>query len=288
MNFLDAHNHLHDARLAPYRTEILAELADLPVTQAVVNGTRENDWDAVTTFAREQDFVVPSFGLHPWHIADRSPDWLEKLRGALTEHPNAGVGEIGLDRWIEGHDLAAQTEVFLPQLALATELNRPATIHCLKAWGALEELLRAHPVPARGFLLHAYGGPAEMIAGFVALGGYFSFNAYFLDERKARQREVFRHIPADRLLVETDAPDMRPPAERDTHPLRDVEGQPINHPGNIALAYQSLAEIRATPVEALASEVAENFGRLFGAATTVPPARSGAQSRLPPPTQTPR
>ena len=168
MKYLDAHNHLHDARFDPDRPEILAQLARLPVERAVVNGTRENDWDAVATLAHAQPFVLPSFGLHPWYIADRTPRWLEDLRARLTEHPTAGVGEIGLDRWIEGHDLAAQTEVFLPQLALAAELNRPATLHCLRAWGALEELLRQHPIPTRGFLLHAYSGPMEMVAGFAA------------------------------------------------------------------------------------------------------------------------
>ncbi|MDR3403092.1 MAG: TatD family hydrolase [Chthoniobacter sp.] len=265
MKFLDAHNHLHDARLAPHRPAILKQLARLPLERAVVNGTREDDWDAVATLSREQSFVLPSFGLHPWYVAARTPHWLEKLRAHLESHPHAGVGEIGLDRWIEGHDAELQREVFLPQLALATELNRPVTIHCLRAWGALDELLRTHPLPQRGFLIHAYGGPQEMVAGFAALGGYFSFNAYFLQERKTRQREVFRHVPADRLLVETDAPDMRPPEELITFPLHDAEGHPINHPAHIALAYERLAETRGVPPETLSTQVAENFARLFGA-----------------------
>jgi len=277
MKFLDAHNHLHDARLAPHRAAILEQLAQLPIERAVVNGTREDDWDAVATLSREQPFapclpqavslrsaVIPSFGLHPWHVASRTPDWLDKLRAQLESHPNAGVGEIGLDRWIEGHDPKLQNEIFLPQLALAAELNRPTTIHCLRAWGALDELLRAHPLPKRGFLLHAYGGPQEMVAGFAKLGAYFSFNAYFLHERKARQREVFRHIPAERLLVETDAPDMHPPDEFTTFPLHSADGKSLNHPAHIALAYKHLAEIRGTPVEALANQVAENFACLFG------------------------
>ena len=70
-----------------------------------------------------------------------------------------------------------------------------------------------------------------MVAGFAKLGGYFSFNAYFLHERKSRQREVFRHIPADRLLIETDAPDMGPPEERATFPLKDGEGRAVYHVG---------------------------------------------------------
>lgn len=264
MRYLDAHNHLHDARLAPFRPAILEQLAGLPIEGAVVNGTREDDWEAVVALTREQPFVIPSFGLHPWYIASRTPQWLEKLRVLLVAHPNAGVGEIGLDRWIEGHDPKVQAEAFLPQLALAAEFNRPVTIHCLQAWGALDELLRAHPLPERGFLIHAYGGPQEMITGFAKLGAYFSFNAYFLHTRKSRQREVFRHIPANRLLVETDAPDMLPPEQFIRFPLHDPAGKAVNHPAHIGLAYEALAEIRDVPAESLVKQVADNFARLFG------------------------
>jgi TatD DNase family protein len=267
MNLLDAHNHLHDARLAPQRAAILAELKRLRVTRAVVNGTREEDWDAVAALSREQSFVVPSFGLHPWYVDSRTPGWLDKLRALLEAHPDAGVGEIGLDRWIEAHDPKVQAEVLVPQLALAAELNRPATIHCLRAWGALDEILRAHALPKCGFLIHAYGGPQEMVEGFAGLGAYFSFNAYFLHEGKERQREVFRHIPVERLLVETDAPDMRPPEEMDGYKIRDEQGQPINHPGHIGMTYRSLAEIRGVPVDTLAGQVTANFARLFGGET---------------------
>lgn len=268
MKLLDAHNHLHDARLEPHRAEICAELARLGVARAVVNGTQENDWAAVAELARQQRWVVPSFGLHPWYVGERAVGWLEGLRAQLAAHPKAGVGEIGLDRWIERHDDAAQAEVFTAQLALAAELNRPATIHCIQAWGALAETLRTQARPACGFLIHAYGGSLEMMREFAALGGYFSFNAYFLHERKAAQREIFRQIPLDRLLVETDAPAMPPPDERNAYPLRAADGEMLNHPANLALAYAALAELRGSPIEALAVQVEENFGRLFGSSET--------------------
>jgi TatD DNase family protein len=263
VRLFDAHNHLHDARLPPHRETILAELARIGLERAVVNGTREEDWDAVTELAATNESVISSYGLHPWHVAARSPHWLERLRALLVAHPHAGVGEIGLDRWIEGHDLAVQTEVCAAQLALATELNRPATLHCIRAWGPLRDLLRSQPLPKCGFLLHAYGGPQEMVAGFVKLGAYFSFSPYFLHERKAAQREVFRHLPADRILVETDAPDLRPPDERNPRPLLDEQDEPINHPANIDLAHHTLAELRGITPEALAGQIAENFARLF-------------------------
>lgn len=263
MKLFDAHNHFHDARLAPHRDEILAALAPLDVAAAVVNGTSESDWDAVAKLAREREWVVPAFGLHPWFVAGRSPSWLDNLKRRLDADPAAGVGEIGLDRWIEGHDLDDQREVLTAQFALAAEQNCPATIHCVQAWGALDEVLRHAAAPARGFLLHAFGGSVEMMRTFAERGAYFSFSPYFLHPRKAEQREVFRRIPVERLLVETDAPDLRPPDERNLHPLHDSAGNALNHPANLEVAYAGLAEIRGMKIGRLAECVAANFARLF-------------------------
>jgi len=261
---LDAHNHLHDSRLLRWRSEIIGELPRLDIGRAVVNGTREDDWAQVASLAAEHRWVIPSFGLHPWHVNNRSPAWRENLTQALDAHGGAGVGEIGLDRWIEGNDPAAQAECFRWQLDLAATRNLPATIHCVRAWGALWDILRDTAVPARGFLLHAYGGPVEMVKGFIGRGAYFSFSPYFLHERKSPQRDIFRQLPADRLLVETDAPDLAPPPERNPRPLLSEDGKILNHPANLVLAYDALGEIRRMSREELATQVAGNFGRLFG------------------------
>lgn len=264
MIYIDAHNHLQDQRLAPFLAEILPGLASMGLAAAVVNGTRESDWNSVAVLAGQHTWVIPSFGLHPWHVATHSPAWKEQLAGYLDDFPKAAIGEAGLDRWIEGHDLPLQEEIFAAHLDLAQEFNRPLTIHCLKAWGALWDLLRARPAPPRGFLLHSYGGPAEMVHGFVRQGAYFSFSPAFLAPRKRGVREIFRQIPLERLLLETDAPDMRPPAEQNPHPLADADThEPLNDPRNIQLAYEALAGLRDISPEILAIHVQENFARLF-------------------------
>ena len=259
----DAHNHLHDARLLPWRAEMIAELPSLGVRAAIVNGTREDDWADIASLAAATPWVLPSFGLHPWYVNARGPAWREALIHFLDAHPGAGVGEIGLDRWIEGHDPVAQAECFRWQLGIATERDLPATIHCIRAWGALWDIIREGAMPPHGFLLHAYGGPAEMVAGFLDRGAYFSFSPYFLHERKSAQREIFKRLPADRLLVETDAPDLAPPPERNPRPLSGADGKPLNHPGNLLVSYDALAEIRGIPRGELATQVAENFVRFF-------------------------
>jgi TatD DNase family protein len=282
--FFDAHNHLAAPSLAPHLPQVLADLTAAGVTHAVVNGTEESDWSTVAALCAAvaqpsprppQLSLLPSYGLHPWDVGNRSPAWLETLRSHLVSDPRAAIGEIGLDRWmldrarpddprlagLRRAPLDEQVTVFKSQLDLAVTLDRPATIHCIDAFGLLLETLRSVPLPPRGFLLHAYSGSVELVAPFAALGAYFSFNAAYLAPRHARLRELFRQIPLDRLLVETDAPAMlAPPA----HAPHAIAGAPaLNHPANLAASYAALADLRALALAELTPRVATNFNRLF-------------------------
>lgn len=265
MKLYDAHNHLQDDRFAGRQAELLAACEQAGVVRMVVNGACEADWLRVLALARQNRIVLASFGYHPWYLHERTPDWLARLEWFLDQIPSA-VGEIGLDRWKPGLPYEPQEEAFLAQLGLAARRNLPASIHCLHAWGRLQDLLRDHPRPARGFVLHSFGGPKEMIPALAGLGAYFSFPGYFLHERKARQQEAFRQVPLDRLLIETDAPDQTPPADQVLYPLPPVDppGQPLNHPANLTAIYHGLAAILPEKVEVLAAQVEENFRRLFG------------------------
>lgn len=279
----DAHNHLQDDALAPHLARITAAWPALAGTSGriVVNGTHPSDWPRVTTLCATHPFLVPAYGIHPWDSGiPRPDDWLALLADLLDADPHATVGEIGLDRWmldsarpddprlagVPRASIDVQIATFLPQLALAAARNRAASIHCLQAFGELLPLLRHHSLPARGFLLHAYGGPTDLVDELVHLGAYFSFNPAFLDPRKTARQEPFKHIPLDRLLCETDAPAMLPPQTWRTHKLPPAaDGSPVNHPGNIEAAYAGLAALRGMDVPALSARLAENFTRLFGA-----------------------
>ena len=264
LRYYDAHNHLQDERLGGDPAAIVAAAAGVGVVRMVVNGSCESDWPAVQALARQHPLVVPSFGIHPWYVHERTPNWLNTLTRFLYETPGAVIGEIGLDRWKPDLAYSGQEDVFKAQLQLAAERNLPVSIHCLKAWGRLHDLLRDGPRPARGFLLHSYGGPAEMVTPLARLGAYFSFPGYFIHERKTRQREAFRAVPSDRLLVETDAPDQLPPTDRVLVPLADpATGQPVNHPANLPAVYAFLADFLGEPVESLAARVERIFQRLF-------------------------
>ena len=262
MVLIDAHNHLQHERLSASLDTILAECERIGVRRAVVNGTHPRDWPRVAALAERCSWVVPSFGVHPWYIDDLPSGYLATLAELLDRVPSV-VGEIGIDHWKEGVDRGRQEEIFLAQLSIARERNLPVTIHGLKAWERLLELLRAYGVPTKGFLLHSYSGSRELVGPFVELGGYFSVAPAFFAPQRAKKLEGFRHIPVDRILPETDAPDQGPSMDRDLY--RDAGSIGLNHPGNIRMVYARLADVLGMSEDEIVERMLANFTRLFGA-----------------------
>jgi TatD DNase family protein len=263
--YIDAHNHLQATSLEPFLGQVVSVCEDLGVTRMMVNGITEKDWDRVNELANEHAFVTPNFGLHPWYLKEKQSGWEERLEQRLKANPKAHVGEVGLDLWMPDPDLSAQIETLRRSLQIAERHHRAITIHCLKAWERLLDLLCSEHLPSRGFLLHAYSGPLELIEPFAELGAYFSFSGYFLNPGKEERLRRFSKIPLDRLLAETDAPSMPLP---DSHAEFQLPTAPdreaINHPGNIGAVYASLSALRKVDLSDLVQLCAENTNRLFG------------------------
>ena len=278
MKLYDAHNHLQSEALLPQIEQIAADLTSEEIAGAVVNGTTPDDWSAVSALASRFTWVVPSYGIHPWDCGNRPADWQGRLESRIASEPRAQIGEIGIDRWmldrakpddprlagLRRASLDEQLEVFICQLEIAAVQGRAASIHCIDAWGILLDALKSVHRPDQGFLLHAYAGPVEMVKPFADLGAYFSFNGSYLDPKRANQREIFKTVPLDRLLIETDAPSMPLQSEwlRYELPIQP-DGKPTNHPANIAGVYAGLADFLGQPFDQLAKQVEQNFTRLF-------------------------
>ena len=194
VNWTDSHNHLQF--FPPEEVaKTVAAMAAAGVGRAVVNATSEADWETVAALAeRWPERLVPAFGVHPWRAAEVADGWQKRLREMLERHPLASVGECGLDRRVAG-----QRAVFEDQLRLARELGRPVTIHCVQAWGELWDALSA-VTPSGNFLMHGYGGSLEFARRLVPLGAYFSFSPIL----GGRALSVFKQLPRERLLVESD------------------------------------------------------------------------------------
>ncbi|MFC5049828.1 TatD family hydrolase [Rubritalea spongiae] len=259
-SYQDAHLHLQDPRLTHDLTGIIAEVKAQSINALVVNGTSPEDWNAVTELSETYpQLIIPSYGLHPWKTPFHLNAWKEQLTQLINENPKACIGECGLDKWMHNPNINAQCDAFHFQLGLAERYNRPISIHVLKAWAPLLDSLNSHKIPQRGFMLHGYGGSKETARQLVKLGAYFSFSGYFLQQRKQNVQEAFRYIPLDRILIETDAPDMCAPEQWITHPLTEK----TNHPANLVATARGLASLLAMDFAELSNQLEANFTRFF-------------------------
>ncbi len=254
----DAHLHLQDIRFLGI-DPVIEAMIKTGVSRCIVNGTSPEDWEVVEKlYSDYTELVIPSYGLHPWNIPCRDDGLKNQLTELVKKSSLPCIGECGLDRWMNNHDKEAQEDAFLFQLELARQLNASISIHILMAWGWFMDILRNNEFPERGFLLHSYNGPKELLAELIDRGAYFSFSGYYLHERKVKQQEVFKEIPLDRLLVETDAPDMLPPQHVITHPMGE-----LNHPANLPSIATHLAELLGLDFKTLDNQLDRNFSDFF-------------------------
>lgn len=249
--FFDTHCHMQDSRFGTELGGVLDRACQQGVTHMVCCSTREEDWERVLDLSRQHTAILPMLGLHPWYAHEAQPGWLERLETLLQNKP-AGLGECGLDFALNNPDRPLQEAVFRRQLRLAVKLNRPLSIHCRRAWEPLATLAREEGLPPAGAVVHAFSGSAEVARELQALGFHLSFSCSLANPANHRGAKAVQAAAEDRLLFETDAPDLPP-----------IPGT-INEPANIHLVIEAAARVRGTDLEATATLAYRNSERIFG------------------------
>jgi TatD DNase family protein len=257
----DAHVHLQDYEPGTDIPIIIKQANDAGVTHLICNGTDVNDWVDVKAFADANPCVIPCFGVHPWFIPD-DIDWVSLLE-EYTEKMPCGIGEIGLDRLRKPFNKTRQEDAFRAQLDIARRYNRPAMIHCVKAWGWLMDiLLNEQSLPA-GIMIHSFAGSVELIKILIQMGAYFSFSGKALFSNNKSAHKALRAVPLDRLLIESDAPNMIPPEGYRTFTVPFSDGGLYNHPGNLPVILEGIAVLLDIDPELLKEIIWDNSLRFF-------------------------
>jgi TatD DNase family protein len=255
----DSHNHLQSLRFGQPAAGLIAAMKHVGVTGCMVNATQEADWGNVQVLAEQfPDFVRPAYGVHPWFADTVAEGWEERLRKLLLENEHATVGEVGVDGWVNAPSMETQRVVFAKQVAIAAELDRVMTVHCLKAWDELFGLMDETDAWPEKFLMHSFGGSIEVAERLLKRGAWFSFSGYFLQSRKQKVLEVFKRLPKDRILLETDAPEMAPPLELMVFP---IDGD-LNHPANLRAIAKAFGKAMGSEILEQVSENSKRFWNL--------------------------
>lgn len=258
MRLYDTHCHLQASVLQALGPGLYDRARDAGVTGFIVMATEPGDWDDVAALADTTPSVLPAFGVHPWYLPEgTSDDWLGSLEARLRARPQAWVGEIGLDR-TAGPPLVLQEAAFEPQLALAGRLGRPASLHCRRTWDRLGWYLARRPHPEVPVVLHSFGGSVDVARQFLGYNAWFSFSGALTRTRNARLPEVVKFLPRDRVLIETDSPDLLPQDLWRTAPHRP------NEPAHLVEILARLASLWGLDTESAAALLEENTKKLTG------------------------
>lgn len=252
MQLFDSHCHLQDERIYADIDGIIKRAAESGVAAYLCNGSCAGDWQAVYQIFRNRSNVFPAFGLHPWYVDGAPADWFQQLEHYLESTPSI-VGEIGLDLMFKKKSkIENQETAFRKQMELAARLKRPVSIHCLKAWHILQPILKEYSDAGIPIQLHSYNGGPGPVDALVELGCYFSFSGSLTRTRNKKAHQSIGIIPLERIMFETDAPDI--PLEIDGH----IDNSVPNEPANLGRVIGFAAQLLNMDEEELARQVWEN------------------------------
>lgn len=262
IGLFDSHLHLQDYEPGTNIGLIIQQAANAGVTNLVCNGTEENDWSEVLHMNQSYSQVIPCLGLHPWFAASATAGWEDKLETYIA-NSSAGVGEIGLDRLRKPFHADIQEHAFIVQLDMAYRYKRPAMIHCVRSWGWMLDILRSRPALPDGILIHSYAGSTDMIQPLYHMGAYFSFSGNILADGHQHAKAAIKAVPKDRLLIETDSPNMIPPSSYCKYKVTFSDGYEGNHPGNLPSILAGAADLINIPENDLRCILWDNSMRFF-------------------------
>jgi len=251
---IDSHCHLDFEALANDLDGVMARARAAGVTHMVTISTFVDKFSTYAELAERYDNVWCSVGTHP-HNADKELHIQTDDIVRLSAHPRCiAIGEAGLDYFYDNAPREAQATGLRRHIAAARITGLPLVIHSRQADDDMAAILEEETGQgAFPFLLHCFTAGPDLARRALALGGYISFSGIITFKNAEEIREVARFVPADRYLVETDAPYLAPIPHR---------GQ-SNEPSFVRHTAEKLAEVRGVTLEQLAAETTANFARLF-------------------------
>ena len=242
------------------RDAVLQRARDAGVAQLVVTGaSREGSPKALQLAQAHPGLLFATAGVHPHHATEYTDECDAELR-ALHAHPEVvAVGECGLDYFRDFSPRPAQRRAFERQLQLAVDTRKPLFLHQRDAHADFMAMMRGFDGTLGPAVVHCFTGTRAELFDYLDRDWYVGVTGWLCDERRGQHlRELVKHIPADRLLIETDAPYLLP---------RTVRPQPShrrNEPMYLAHIVEELARDRGEEVTVTAAQTTANARKFFG------------------------
>ncbi|HVN84054.1 MAG TPA: TatD family hydrolase [Candidatus Binatia bacterium] len=255
VSLIDSHCHLEVDAFADDREAVIARAIAAGVGTMITigaSGPMQANRSAVALAAQHPE-IFATVGVHPHDASRATDDALAEIERLAGQPKVVAIGETGLDFYYDNSPRAAQADAFRRQIELARRLGRPLSIHLRDAADEAARIMREEHAAEVGGVIHCFsGGPAEADV-FLDLGFYLSFSGIVTFKTAAAIRAAARRTPADRLLVETDAPFLAPIPQRGRR----------NEPALVVYTAAALADVRGESVETIAGQTRANTVAAF-------------------------
>jgi len=241
--WIDTHCHLDAPEFAGALLEIIREASNKNVKALLLPAVKASDCLSVKNLTQQYSSVIPglvyTLGIHPLYTNQAQEGDIAILEkevvSSLSDPRFVGIGEIGLDFFVEGLDPRKQEFFFNAQLDLAQQYQLPVILHVRRSQDVILKALRRRNIP--GGIAHAFNGSFQQAEQFIELGFKLGFGGAATYERALQIRRLLKDLPLESIVTETDAPDI-PPAW-----LRQ-EGIAFNEPAFLPRIVTELAAIR--------------------------------------------
>lgn len=253
---VDSHCHLNFPELAENLPTIRQSMQDNGVGHALCISVTLPDFPQVLALAENHQNFYASVGVHPDYENIDEPTVDELIR--LANHPKVvAIGETGLDYFRLSGDLEWQRQRFRHHIRAAIACDKPLIIHTRNAAEDTLRIMREENAQQVGGVMHCFTESLDVAMQAIALGFYISFSGIVTFKNAAALKEVAKHVPLDRILVETDSPYLAPIPHRGK----------TNQPAYVKYVAEEIARLRGISLEEVTTATTENFFRLFKHAT---------------------
>mgnify|MGYP000247547169 CR=1 FL=1 len=251
---IDSHCHLNYSEEGPSLVDIISNAKDNNIGLMLNIATNPNEFDKIIHTSKLYNDVYFTLGVHPHEAKNLNDKVIENIYINASNKKFIGIGETGLDYYYNNSDKISQIIAFEKQIEIAQDLSFPVIIHMRNAEDNTLKIIK-DKLKKKNFngVIHCFTSNQKFADEIIELGFYISASGIITFKKSDELRDIFKNIPDDKILVETDSPYLSP------EPLRGK----TNQPSHIIHTIKKLSEIRNTNYDDLVNLTKLNFLKLF-------------------------
>ncbi len=260
-NLIDIGANLTNKRFHSDLEQTLVRAREAGLEHILITGTSaQNSYDALTLSQRFPDLLSTTAGVHPHDAKSWSTDTKFQIQELLNDEKVLAVGECGLDFNRDFSPRPQQAECFREQLEIACDIQKPVFLHERDAHEAFVAILSEYRDQLSGAVVHCFTGNKNQLQCYLDMDCHIGITGWVCDERRGKSlQDIVKYIPADRLMIETDAPYLTP------RNMKSLAKGGRNEPAFLSGVVTTLAELRGVDEEQIAAQstkVAKEFFKI--------------------------